>query len=94
MKKKIVWVTADYFADCDFIPIKEVSKKYSVHWIVLSPLHKARFRRTDFDNFIEQNPSVEIEFFPTRGRFRGLDPRCIWDNYRLACRMRNLKADF
>lgn len=94
MKKKIVWVTADYFVDSDLFVIGEVAKKYDMHWIIVSPMRKPRFKQKDFIDFRKMYPNVDIEFFRTRGRFRGLDPRCIWDNYRLASRMRNLKADF
>lgn len=91
-QRKICWITADYFADCDFIPIKEVSKSYQVHWIVVFT-RKPRYLESDFDEFRKENPQVNVEFIHQKARFRGLDPISIWDNNEIARCALLTKAD-
>ena len=91
-QRKICWITADYFADCDFIPIKEVSKSFKVHWIVVFT-RKPRYLESDFDEFRKQNPQVNVEFIHQKARYRGLDPTSILDNNEIARRALLTKAD-
>lgn len=93
LKKKLCWITADYFADCDFVPIKEVSKHYQVYWLIVFT-RKPRYLESDFDEFRKDNPQIEVDFFHQRARFRGLDPTSVLDNHRIAQRALKTKADY
>lgn len=60
---RIVWITVDSFVDCDFIPIKQVSKAYLIDWIVVLPLQNARYTESEVKNFFAHNSSVKVHFF-------------------------------
>ncbi|WP_026632256.1 glycosyltransferase [Dyadobacter alkalitolerans] len=73
-KRKITWVTPDYFVDCDFnIDIfKHILNTFDVHWIVLLPAKNARFSEVDFQELMKLD-GLRIEFLYSSYRQR--DPR-------------------
>lgn len=91
--KKICWITADYFADCDFVPIKEISKSFQVTWIIVFT-RKPRYLETDFDSFKKECPHVNIIFIHQKAHIRDLDPTIIIDNYKIAKCALMQKADY
>ena len=90
--KSICWITADYFADCDFVPIGEVSKQYRVKWIVLMPKTKSRYKESDFIEYINEHKNVEIFFY--HSRYRWFDPREITDNINILKLAKSMKCDY
>lgn len=70
-RKKITWITPDYFVDCDFNPdvLSELLKQYDIRWIIILPVKNARFGRKDFEGF-QNFPNLKIEFIETAGRNR------------------------
>ena len=93
MKKKICWITADYFADCDFVPIKEVAKSFQVTWIIVFT-RKPRYLESDFDSFKKECPYVNIIFIHQKAHLRDLDPTIIFDNCKIAKCALKQKADY
>lgn len=78
MRKKIVWLTADYFADCDFIPVEHVLKYYDVTWIVRIPKRLPRYKDSDFDDIEKRNPE-HLKVIRFHCKYRGRDPRNLLD---------------
>ncbi len=73
-KKKLCWVTADCFIDCDLKPefMKLISMEYDIHWIIVFPLCDKRYEEQDFYSFKTECPNVNIEFFYQKFRRRNL----------------------
>ena len=67
--KSISWITPNYFLDVDLPIIKELSKTFIIHWIVLlSPRGTADDESLIKNNVIEnRNLKVIIYYFKTRG---------------------------
>ena len=80
-KKKICWVTGDYFVDCDLKPefLRILSSKYDIHWIVVFPLRNRRFEEKNFE--IVKPIIKKIDFFYLEHRQR--DIRTFGDMRRL-----------
>lgn len=73
-RKKIAWVTPDYFADCDlnFDTLAQIVKIFDVHWIVLLPTRNARFSEKDFDGLLGlQGLTIEFMYSSLRQRNPG-----------------------
>src|SRR5574344_1486956 len=90
-KKKICWITADCFADCDFTPIDIVSKKYDVEWILVLPLMNPRYQESEFEQFKLEHFNVHVKFFYVKHRIRDL--RRIIAAYKLGKMALNTNAD-
>ncbi len=75
VKKKIVWVTPDWFLDCDYVLIPGILQKYDIHWIVLFKKRGNRYKESDFDRLKNENTGLSVEFVYSRTRMR--DPRQI-----------------
>lgn len=91
-KKKIVWITADYFADCDFIPISGVLAEFDIEWFVIHPKINPRYEMNDFLEFINKH-KINLTFHLIYFNHRGRDPRIISDFYRLGKMALSAKAD-
>lgn len=89
--KKIVWITANNFADHDFEQVAEISKRYKVIWIIVMPIHETRFTEEEFAKYNEKNSLVNIEFFYLKYRLR--DPRSILNYYLLGKEAAKHNAD-
>ena len=61
-KKKICWVTPDYFADCDIPLVPLVAKKYDINWIILFGKRGNRFIEEDFEPIHKTCKNVTINF--------------------------------
>ncbi|MCF2487388.1 glycosyltransferase [Dyadobacter sp. CY347] len=88
-KRKITWVTPDYFVDCDFnIDIfKHILQAFEVHWIILLPAKNARFSEGDFQE-LQKLDGLHIEFLYSAHRQR--DPRRLGYYFNL---LRKIKQD-
>lgn len=91
MKKKITWVTYDFFIDCDLNLIIELKKNYDITWFVLFPPSKmARFRKEDFLENINLT-GVNIQFISIEFRLRY--PQTYLFYIKLGLRINNSKYD-
>lgn len=68
------WVTADYFADCDFKPefLKIISKKYTIHWIVVLFHSGNRYQEKDFDIVRQMDADINLEIVHISHRHRDI----------------------
>lgn len=91
-KKKICWITADCFADCDLYSgvMEEVLKRYNVHWIILFEKNN-RFKETDFDMIRKNNKNLTMEFFYSNKRMR--NPANLWKQMHLSHRIKQQIPD-
>lgn len=58
--KKILWVTPDYFADCDIPLVPQLANYFSITWVVLLP-PVARYKETDYIEIGSSNPNLNIQ---------------------------------
>jgi glycosyltransferase involved in cell wall biosynthesis len=91
-KRKITWVTPDYFVDCDFnVDIfKNILHSFDIHWIVLLPSKNARFSESDF-NELKKLDGLHIEFLYSSYRQR--DPRRLTYYFNLLKKINKDKSD-
>ncbi len=85
MKAKISWVTADYFADCDFIynVMEKLCKTYSIRWIIVQGTHP-RYRDDEYKIF-DTIRDLEIVFVVNKYRQRDLRGiLSYWKMFRMA----------
>src|SRR5690554_1048692 len=87
-KKKIAWVTADYFVDCDINILPQLAAKYTIYWFVLLPTKKSRFSK---DEIVESNSQVKTFFVDVKYRFR--DIRMVSVYLRLIRSLLSIKPD-
>jgi len=87
-RKKIAWVTPDYFIDCDFNPeiLGGILKEYDIVWYILLPLNNARFKEMHFAD-LKMLPGLTIEFI--YARYRQRDPRRLKYYYNLFSQINN-----
>lgn len=80
-KKKLCWVTGDYFVDCDLKLefLRFLSATYDIHWIVVFPLRGRRYQEKEFD--VVKPIINRIDFFYLEHRQR--DIRTFGDMRRL-----------
>ena len=71
-KKKICWVTPDWFIDVDMPIVPHLLDQYDITWIITFPWRHNRFKDEDFKPYFG-NPSLEIKFI--HFKYYGLDPR-------------------
>lgn len=67
-KKTIVWLTADYFVDCDIEMIKHLSDYYHIYWHIILPAKGSRFSQFEITNW--QLTNVEIKLHSNKYRLR------------------------
>lgn len=91
-KKKIVWITADCFVDCDFVPIAGLLKYYDICWIPKLSKVRSRYKDSDFDGFKKEHPELDLRLF--HSQHRGRDPRGIIENWKLGKWLKGMKADY
>jgi glycosyltransferase involved in cell wall biosynthesis len=80
-RKKITWVTPDYFLDTDLNAglFEGLLKHFDIHWIVLFPAKKARFSESDFLNFTIE-PGLTVEFIYWTSRARSVKTLLFYEN--------------
>lgn len=78
-KKKLCWVTPDWFVDVDMPIIPHLTDEYDITWIIFFPWRHNRFKEDDFKQVKEEHPELDIHFIHCR--YYGLDPRCmmVWN---------------
>lgn len=78
-KKKICWVTPDYFADCDMPLVPLVAKKYDIHWIILFGKRGNRYKDEDFEPIRKASKNVTIECIHNKHLgLKGFNPLILW----------------
>lgn len=87
-KRKICWITPDYFVDCDlnYFNMHEILRHYDIHWIVLFSKNN-RFKEADFEQIRKENTNLTIEFFRFNNRIR--NPKNILAHMRLGKIIKN-----
>jgi glycosyltransferase involved in cell wall biosynthesis len=67
--KKLTYVSVDNFLDVDFPIVKELNKKYKLHWILYYQTHSTRmFSREEVERFVAEN-SISIQIVNIHCRF-------------------------
>ena len=89
-KKKIVWVTPDYFADCDIKVVPSLSKFYDITWFIIMP-NKSRYRPEDFLTLEKNYKNLKVEIWHELGRMR--DPMNSIMYWKLGRRIKQENAD-
>lgn len=89
--KRVLWITADYFADCDLNHeiMEYVSKNFLIHWLVLEG-KKPYLPRSSY-NEIVSIPNLKLEFLKSNYRMR--DPRSLLFYFQILCRINRIKPD-
>ena len=69
MKRKICWITPDYFIDCDIDIIPKLLPFFEIDWIVILPTTGARFKKENFLDLVKQyGLTIEIVYCQYRQR--------------------------
>ena len=91
-KRKICWITPDYFVDCDlnYFNMHEILRHYDIHWIVLFSKNN-RFKEADFEQIRKENTNLTIEFFRFNNRIR--NPKNILAHMRLGKIIKKQNSD-
>lgn len=53
-KKKISWVTPDYFLDVDIPIVPNLLDEYDIIWIILFPWRNNRYKEEDLSKYDEK----------------------------------------
>lgn len=91
MKKKILWVTADYFVDCDITNIPNLTHDFDIHWLVFLPCSNSRYQKDDILNVATINNNLSIHVI--KSKFRERDPRKIWEYMEIIYDYRKINPD-
>lgn len=89
--KRIIWITADSFIDCEWVPISQVSQAYVVDWLVVLPTSGSRYKETEFGEFATRHPNVRVHFFYMK--YAVMDPRNILDYWSLGREAKRFGGD-
>ncbi|MDI9873360.1 glycosyltransferase family 4 protein [Flectobacillus rivi] len=90
MKKKIIWVTPDYFIDCDIDIIPKLLEKYDIYWTVMIPSKDARYNRADFEKF-NGIDGLSVNYIFCKYRYR--DPRYLFTYFAVFFNLIKQKGD-
>lgn len=71
MKKKIAWVTADYFLDCDIDLIAELVDEYHIDWNIVLPMKNSRFSKEQLEE-MDTLKKINKVFWLERYRLRDI----------------------
>lgn len=74
-KKKICWITPDYFADVDIPIVPSLLDEFDIAWIILFPWRNNRYSENDFLKVKEKNPTIDVFF--VHSKYYRYDPRII-----------------
>lgn len=69
-KKRILWVTGDWFMAHDIVLVPLVSQIADIHWVILFPKYNQRFKESDFDEIRNNHPNLNITFLYSKYRRR------------------------
>lgn len=84
-KKKICWITSDYFTDCDKEIILHLKATYSIHWHLIYPYANSRFKPEDFNSLTDCNG---LKIYHQFSKFRMRNPKNLYFFYKI---LRNIK---
>lgn len=89
--KKIVWITADYFAETDLNMdvMSKVSSQYKIVWIILEG--KTPYFGHDAYSKIQKLPNLELVFM--NNKFRTRDPRSLSFYMKVLMTIKTYKPD-
>lgn len=92
--KKICWISADYFADCDTPIVPLVAEEFDIHWIILFNEHGNRFNENDFKDIIKGHNNVTLEFIKNSYRnAKGFNPLLLSFDMRIKEAIKDSNAD-
>jgi len=77
IKKKICWVTPDWFVDVDMPIIPHLLDEYDITWIIFFPWRNNRFKEKNFDE-LKNYQNLHIIFFHVK--YYKHDPRYYFRN--------------
>ena len=77
IRKKINWVTPDWFVDVDLPIVPRLAEYYDITWIVVFPWRNCRYTERDISKY--QSDNLKIHYFYLK--YYRKDPR-IWFRYR------------
>lgn len=77
LRKKITWVTPDWFVDVDLPIVPHLSKYYDITWIIIFPWRNCRYTEQEISS--NQSENLKIHFYYLK--YYRKDPR-IWFRYR------------
>ena len=93
-KKKICWVTADYFADCDIPLVPLIAKEYNIHWIILFSARGNRYKDEDYAEVVKGVDGLTVEFVHNKvNGLRGFNPYILWQMHCLRKSIDKAKPD-
>lgn len=89
--KKILWITADYFADvdCVFDIMKRISKEFYITWIIFEG--KQPYIPRDLYNVFSSLENINIDFI--KNNYRTRDPRCLFSYLKILRKIQQLKPN-
>lgn len=79
VKKRICWITPDYFLDTDFTIVPHLSEEYIIHWHIILPIKNSRYKESEINQW--QSPNLEISIHWNKYRLR--DPMSFVFFFRL-----------
>lgn len=62
-KKKISWVTPDYFLDVDIPIVPNLLDEYDIIWIILFPWRNNRYKEEDLSKYAKKYNNLSIFLF-------------------------------
>lgn len=89
--KKITWLTADYFIDCDIDIISELKDEYNIEWHIVLPNTNSRFTQDNIQNRDSLN-GVKMHFWFEKYRKRDISNILFY--WKLLTNMKKQKSDF
>ncbi|GAB4031184.1 glycosyltransferase family 4 protein [Spirosoma jeollabukense] len=91
-KRKITWITPDYFIDCDLNKdiLTNILQYFDINWIVLLPKKGARFTEKDF-SVIKSLRGLNIDFLYWEHRARS--PKMLLFYEKVYKRIKYFKSD-
>lgn len=75
-KYKLLWITADYFADCDIPYIPDLLKDFNIYWMVYLP-YNSRFKEDDFISIGAKYDNLTIDIVRSHKKER--NPKKIFE---------------
>lgn len=88
-KKKICWVTPDWFVDVDLPIVPHLLDEYDITWIIFFPWRNNRFKEEDFKLIMDEHSDLKVCFIHCK--YYGLDPRSlkVWNHIGRIIKSRN-----
>lgn len=90
IKKKILWITADYFVDCDIPNIPDILSDFDIHWMVYLP-YNSRYNEKDFTGLSNKYSNLKLEI--VRSHCKERSPKKIFEYMRIIKAIKREKPD-